>query len=145
MRCAVPYALGTATTTCLLAKPISVLKKWFTEANSRSVVRTRISTKIADFAWAKQRYDGITQPIGRFVIFIESLIAVANLTIGIRPADPPAIEFLSHLDNESYLQMAMMADATDELSRSVHAFGGDMLDESDVMLEVRGNQERASE
>ena len=113
-----------------------VLKKWFAEANSRSDVRTRITTKVADFAWAKQRYDGITQPLGRFVIFIESLVAVANLTIGIRPNDPAAIEFLSHLDNESYLQMAMMADATDELSRSVHAFDVDMLDESDVMLEV---------
>ena len=33
--------------------------------------------------------------------------------------------------------MAMMADATDELSRSVHAFDGPMLDKADFMLEAR--------
>ena len=31
----------------------------------------------------------------------------------------------------------MMADATDELSRSVHAFDGLMLDEADTMIEAR--------
>ncbi|CAK0883565.1 unnamed protein product [Prorocentrum cordatum] len=119
-----------------------VLKKWFVEANMRSDMRTRISNKVADFAWAKQRCDGITQPLGRFVIYIESLIAVANLTISIRPKDAAAIEFLSSLDNESYLQMAMMADATDELSRSVHAFDGAMLDEVEILLEVQNFQAR---
>ena len=113
-----------------------ILKKWFTEANARSNVRTSISNHIADFAWAKQRYDGITTPLGRFVIYIEGLIATANLAIGIRK-DAAAIEFVSNLDAESYLQMAMMADATDELSRSVHAFDGNMLDEADTMIEAR--------
>ena len=113
-----------------------ILKKWFTEANARSDVRTSISNRIADFAWAKQRYDGITTPLGRFVIYIEGLIATANLAISIRK-DAAAIEFVSNLDAESYLQMAMMADATDELSRSVHAFDGNMLDEADTMIEAR--------
>ena len=106
-------------------------------ANARSDMRTSISNLSADFAWAKQRYDGITQPLGRFVIYIESLIAVASLALSVRSKDASAFEFVSSLDNKSYLQMAMMADATDELARSVHAFDGPMRDEADIMVETR--------
>ena len=114
-----------------------VLKKLIAKANARSDMRTSISNLSADFAWAKQRYDGITQPLGRFVIYIESLIAVASLALSVRSKDAAAFEFVSSLDNKSYLQMAMMADATDELARSVHAFDGPMLDEADIMVETR--------
>ena len=87
-----------------------------------------------------------TQPLGRFVIYIESLIAAANLALNVRNKDAAAFEFVSSLDNKSYLQMAMMADATDELARSVHAFAGPMLDEADIMVETRTihNTERLS-
>ena len=83
-----------------------VLKHWFVEANLRSNARTRITTRVADFAWAKQRYDGIAQPLGRVILFIESLLAVANLTLSMRPKDIAASQFLSFLDNESYIQAA---------------------------------------
>ena len=114
-----------------------VLKKLFVKANARSDMRTSISNLSADFAWTKQRYDGIAQPLGRIAIYIESLIAVASLALSVRSKAAAAFEFVSSLDNESYLQSAMMADATDELARSVHAFDGPMIDEADIMVEAR--------
>ncbi len=72
---------------------------------------------VRNLSAAKHRYESYAKPTGRFVHQQLALIATASTISVMRPGKTEgndANAYLEALDNESYLQMAMMADAEDE-------------------------------
>ena len=122
-----------------------VIKGWYTTALQRMDLRLRVTDKIADLGWAKQRYDGIKTPLGRAVLSVDALIIVANLLVSQRGRTSreglAGAEFLDFLSNESYVTLAMLADGADEGSKLCHAFDSDCIDEATVQLEYERYQQ----
>ena len=71
------------------------------------------------------------------VLFIDAVLAAANMIVPMRgrsSAEGAAAEaFLSWVGNEEYVQLAMLADASDEGTRLVRQLDCDDLDEGEVV------------
>jgi hypothetical protein len=80
------------------------------------LVETCVQTKISNLSAAKHRFESLAKPGGRSVLWVDAFIAVADELLLRDDTDDRshAEAYLDFLDSESYLQNAMMADASDE-------------------------------
>ena len=79
----------------------------------------RIGDRVQNFSFAKHRFDSTAKPLGRAVLGIRALVKtasrIASLRRGRAEADH-ANRFLSFINTERFLLMAMCADASDEVN-----------------------------
>jgi hypothetical protein len=76
-----------------------------------------IGAKVKNLGFAKHRFCSISKPLGRFVMQIGAMIATADWLMSAREGKKEAKvakDFLANFTEEDYLQMALMADASDE-------------------------------
>ncbi len=72
---------------------------------------------VEDLRFAPHRYDSSQKPLGRTVLFFHALLATLQQIVQVRQGEPEslaALGFLSWIDSEKALQLAMLADAGDE-------------------------------
>jgi hypothetical protein len=83
------------------------MKQWWRDAKDRSELPFHICKDVADMGYARQRFDGVSKPMGRSVVFIDAYLSAANMMISQRAAKKwehiAAAEFLSWLTNEAPL------------------------------------------
>ena len=87
---------------------------WQQEVENMNI---NIGTKIRNLGVAKHRFESISKPLGRFVIYLEATVATATWTIHMRQGRIEAVAmatFLDTFDEKDYLLLAMQADAADE-------------------------------
>ena len=91
---------------------------WFGEAIHQAEQKPVLSERIQSLRYAKQRFDSTAKPLGRAVLFMEALIAVAQKISTVRGRSSEegrrAESFLSFIGPEELLTLAMAADAGDE-------------------------------
>jgi len=76
----------------------------------------RIGPRVRNIRAAKHRHESQSKPRGRFCLYLDAYVAVAEHMIADRDADirHDAVAFLSFLTDETLVQTAMLADASDE-------------------------------
>lgn len=87
--------------------------------------------RIRDLQHAKQRFHSTQKPLGRFVLFLDAVLATAHEISVRRAGRAPAVHAAACLDfvtEERVLALAMMADAGDEVSSVVRFFDTDGYD-----------------
>jgi hypothetical protein len=85
----------------------------FVQANRQTVGKA-----IRDMGYAKHRYNSIQKPLGRWVLHFDSVCSLANWVRQHRRGRSEGAHcesFLSCVTEESYVQLAMVADAADEV------------------------------
>ncbi len=113
----------------------TVFQKYCRE--SESIVT---STRIKDLTYRKHRFDSTMRPIGRAVLFIDAIL-VSAYDFTIRRASnkdqrDAAMTFLSMVDVERLITLAMLADAGDETSILLRFFDTKDYDVSRLPLEI---------
>lgn len=102
--------------------------------------------RVKNMHLAKHRFDSLSKPLGRLVRHIGPAIATALHIVNDRKTKVEGIaaaEWLSDLNEEKYLQAAMMADATDEALLLVRICDTEVVDTADIPSEVSGFVARA--
>ena len=120
--------------------PPSRLHSW-TCSPLNAVARPCLARLSKDLSRAKQRYDGVARPLGRSVLCIDALLAATSMIVtmrGNRAKEGAAAEaWLMWLGSEEYLQLAMLADASDEGTRFIRQLDASNLDEGEAPVLVR--------
>ena len=84
-----------------------------------SEMEDALQTQVRNLRAAKHRFESYSKPLGRLVLWCDAVIATAE-TISIKrkgqAEGTAANEFLKEINEEKLLQLAMMADAADEVS-----------------------------
>ncbi len=97
-----------------------IFKEWFQQAQQDASGQCRVIDNILrNLSAAKHRFASHTRPLGRFVLQFEALLQTAK-KIMVRRGEKDnghsqAKEFLTGITEEIYLQLAMMADAAEEV------------------------------
>ena len=82
----------------------------------------------------------------RSVLFIDALFAVANMLVSQRGATSAegkaGANFLRDISAEKYVQLGMLADASDEASKTCHELDQDDFDESSLSALLEEHQAR---
>ena len=73
-------------------------------------------SRIRSLQYAKQRFDSLSKPMQRFVIWFDSLLTTALEIIAVRTGRPMerCKDLLEQVDEEALVLMAMLADRGDE-------------------------------
>ena len=92
------------------------------------------------FSYAKHRIESMQKPLGRNCLLFDATLACAHVIVAQRGLASPegrvANTFLADVTEEAYLQLAMMADGSDESLRLIRAADVDYLDESEFPAAV---------
>ena len=104
---------------------------------------------VASDCWLSRTFQRILlicEMARRSVIFIDALFAVANMLISQRGATSSegraGATFLREISEEKYIQLGMLADASDEASKTCHELDTDGFDESTLFAVLEEHQER---
>ena len=94
-----------------------------------------MGTRIRDMNLAKHRFNSVTTPVGRFVLFFPVVWTLAACMLN-RPAGDDcrqkAHDFFDTIDEDAVIQISMLADAADEHSAIVRFFDSEDYDVSEV-------------
>ena len=77
----------------------------------------KIDSAVSNLRAAKHRFESYSKPLARFCLYVEAVIHVALRIVAERGSDSAAQHakaFLTYINNERLVQLAMMADAADE-------------------------------
>ena len=77
----------------------------------------KIDSAVSNLRAAKHRFESYSKPLARFCLYVEAVIHVALRIVAERGSDSAtqhAKAFLTYINNERLVQLAMMADAADE-------------------------------
>ena len=91
--------------------------------------------RIRDLSLAKHRFNSITTPLGRFVLFFLVVWALAASMMNRTAGDPcrqAATAFFNECDEETEIQISMLADASDEHSAIVRLLDSEDYDVSEL-------------
>ena len=93
-----------------------MFKQWFKGCQAHATIK--IHAEVASLRSAKHRFESHIKPLARMVLYIEAVLYVALRIVAVRTdqAAEDAKAFLTGFCDEHYIQMALMADAGDEVS-----------------------------
>ena len=99
------------------------LRAWYAEA-TRTSKNSAVSTHFANLRAALHRYESLVTPLSRFVLDVESVLAVAMRIATERSGHAKIVAnaFLSTVDEELLVTVALMADAGDEALQIIRHF-----------------------
>jgi hypothetical protein len=105
-------------------------------------------SRIKDLASAKHRFCSHSMPLGRAVLYFVPLLRCAQSILDERghtsKEGRDAFSWLSMLDDEAALQMALMADCSDEGMMLVRFLDGDDYDKTELSVELQRFLRRAT-
>jgi len=109
-------------------------KRWFKASQEHAFVKLDVA--IQNLRAAKHRFDSWVKPLGRLVLFIDSILSVAARIINERADDDPAVatakHFFEFVNAETLLQAAMMADAAHETSSIIRTCDSEQFDTAEM-------------
>lgn len=101
--------------------------------------------RVKDLGYAKQRFSSTQKPLTRHVLFFPAMIATA-CEVSIRRKDSApgkaAAEYLGWLDSEKAIQLALMADAGEEVNGFLRFYDDPQYDIADAPGELRALVQR---
>ena len=130
-------AKGSITT---LIQNSPTFKGWFQQHNEKLDHCPFQANRIRDLSFAKHRFNSTQKPFGRHVLMFKSVIAtatqIATSRVG-KQESKLASAYLSFLDVERAVTLALLADAGDECNMLIRVMDTERMDVSAVSMNLR--------